>query len=281
MDTVLLINKPAGMTSFDVVARCRRVLHERKAGHTGTLDPEASGLLIVLTGKYTKYLPYCVHHHKQYAAEFRLGMKSDTEDIWGNVTETGLKALHSETEMQALADRMTGRYMQIPPMYSALKKDGRKLYEYARKGIEVEREPRECHIDFLRVQKLSEDHWALQATVSSGTYIRTLITDLAALAGEDAVMSALVRTGIENLTLEEAVSLDSLSLEQIPSFDIARILNPELPLVEVPDPLPIYRGQAVSLPRDDEIVILCYNKQILAAYEHRDDGLYHCRRGLF
>ena len=281
MDTVLLINKPAGLTSFDVVARCRRILHEKKAGHTGTLDPEASGLLIVLTGKYTKYLPYCVHHHKQYAAEFRLGMKSNTEDIWGDVISTGLKASHTEAEMQVLADRMLGRYMQIPPMYSALKKDGRKLYEYARKGIEVEREPRDCFIDSLTVHKLDEDRWSLEATVSSGTYIRTLITDLAASAGEDAVMSALVRTGIEQLSLEEAVSLDALSLDHLPAFDIARILDPELPLVEVQDPLPVYRGMTVALPRDDEIVILCYNKQILAAYERRDDGLYHCRRGLF
>ena len=145
----------------------------------------------------------------------------------------------------------------------------------------MEREPRECFIDSLTVHKLDEDRWSLEATVSSGTYIRTLITDLAASAGEDAVMSALVRTGIEQLSLEEAVSLDALSLDHLPAFDIARILDPELPLVEVRDPLPVYRGMTVALPRDDEIVILCYNKQILAAYEHRDDGLYHCRRGLF
>ena len=156
MDAVILLNKPAGMTSFDAVAKCRRIFHERKIGHTGTLDPEASGLMIILLGKYTKLLPYCVKNHKAYQATLKLGEMTDTEDIWGTIINTKTPSIHTEAEIDNAVQSLTGDILQVPPMYSALKKDGKKLYEYARQGIEIEREARPVHISSLEVEKIDE-----------------------------------------------------------------------------------------------------------------------------
>ncbi len=281
MDAVILLNKPAGMTSFQAVHQCSRILGEKKAGHTGTLDPNASGLLIILTGRYTKFLPYCMHDHKQYQAQFRLGLKSDTEDIWGRVESGRPVQEHSEEEFQAVFPQFEPAYEQVPPMYSAIKVNGRKLYQYARRGQAVERKPRLCQIQDLQIQKISQTDWALQADVSSGTYIRTLITDLAACLSEDAVMTSLVRTGIESLTLEQAVSLEDLRAGQMTNTDIRDIMDPELPQIEAADPERIRQGMAVAADCTKPLVLFTADGQILAAYEKREDGLYHCRRGLW
>ena len=204
MDAVILLNKPAGMTSFDAVAKCRKIFHERKIGHTGTLDPEASGLMIILLGKYTKLLPYCVKNHKAYQATLKLGEMTDTEDIWGTVIETKTPSIHTSEEIEKAVQSLTGDILQVPPMYSALKKDGKKLYEYARQGIEIEREARPVHISSLKVEKIDETNYRMDAVVSSGTYIRTLISDFGKQLSELAIMSSLIRTKIEHLSLEDA-----------------------------------------------------------------------------
>ena len=196
MDAVILLNKPAGMTSFDAVAKCRKIFHERKIGHTGTLDPEASGLMIILLGKYTKLLPYCVKNHKAYQATLKFGEMTDTEDVWGTVVETKTPTIHTEEEIAKAVQSLTGDILQVPPMYSALKKDGKKLYEYARQGIEIEREARPVHISSLKVEKIDELNYRMNAVVSSGTYIRTLIADFGKQLDELAIMASLVRTKI-------------------------------------------------------------------------------------
>ena len=184
MDSVILLNKPTGMTSFDAVAKCRRILHEKKTGHTGTLDPNASGLMIVLTGKYTKLLPYCKKDRKVYHAEFSLGKKSDTGDIWGTVLDEKEPRMHTKDELEEAAASLTGNILQVPPMYSAIRKDGKRLYEYARKGIEIEREARPATVFSLDVHTENGIDFTMDATVSSGTYVRTLITDFAEKLGE-------------------------------------------------------------------------------------------------
>ena len=280
MDAVILLNKPAGMTSFDAVAKCRKIFHERKIGHTGTLDPEASGLMIILLGKYTKLLPYCVKNHKAYQATLKLGEMTDTEDVWGTVINTKTPSIHTEAEIANAVQSLTGDILQVPPMYSALKKDGKKLYEYARQGIEVEREARPVHISSLKVEKIDELNYRMDAVVSSGTYIRTLIADFGKQLNELAIMSSLVRTKIEHLSLEDACSFEDLESGKAFLSPI-QVIDPTYKIVETDQVVDIKNGKRIKLDIQDPQVIFTSKGELLAAYALQEDGLYHCLRGLF
>ncbi len=280
MDAVILLNKPAGMTSFDAVAKCRKIFHERKIGHTGTLDPEASGLMIILLGKYTKLLPYCVKNHKAYQATLKLGEMTDTEDIWGTVINTKTPSIHTDVEIANAVQSLTGDILQVPPMYSALKKDGKKLYEYARQGIEIEREARPVHISSLEVEKIDETNYRMNAVVSSGTYIRTLIADFGKQLNELAIMSSLVRTKIEHLYLKDACTFEDL--ESGDSFlSPLQVIDPTYKIVETDQVVDIKNGKRIKLDIQDPQVIFTSKGELLAAYALQEDGLYHCLRGLF
>lgn len=280
MDAVILLNKPAGMTSFDAVAKCRKIFHERKIGHTGTLDPEASGLMIILLGKYTKLLPYCVKNHKAYQATLKLGEMTDTEDIWGTIINTKTPSIHTEAEIDNAVQSLTGDILQVPPMYSALKKDGKKLYEYARQGIEIEREARPVHISSLEVEKIDETNYQMNAVVSSGTYIRTLITDFGKQLDELAIMSSLIRTKIEHLSLKDACTFEDLE-SGISFLSPIQVIDPTYKIVETDRVVDIKNGKRVKLDIQDPQVIFTSNGELLAAYALQEDGLYHCLRGLF
>lgn len=280
MDAVILLNKPAGMTSFDAVAKCRRIFHERKIGHTGTLDPEASGLMIILLGKYTKLLPYCVKNHKAYQATLKLGEMTDTEDIWGTIINTKTPSIHTEVEIDNAVQSLTGDILQVPPMYSALKKDGKKLYEYARQGIEIEREARPVHISTLEVEKIDETNYRMNAVVSSGTYIRTLITDFGKQLDELAIMSSLIRTKIEHLSLKDACTFENLE-SGVSFLSPIQVIDPTYKIVETDRVVDIKNGKRIKLDIRDPQVIFTSNGELLAAYALQEDGLYHCLRGLF
>ena len=280
MDAVILLNKPAGMTSFDAVAKCRKIFHERKIGHTGTLDPEASGLMIILLGKYTKLLPYCVKNHKAYQAILKLGKMTDTEDIWGTVINTKTPSIHTEAEIANAVQSLTGDILQVPPMYSALKKDGKKLYEYARQGIEIEREARPVHISTLEVEKIDETNYRMNAVVSSGTYIRTLITDFGKQLDELAIMSSLIRTKIEHLSLKDACTFEDLE-SGVSFLSPIQVIDPTYKIVETDRVVDIKNGKRIKLDIRDPQVIFTSNGELLAAYALQEDGLYHCLRGLF
>ena len=280
MDAVILLNKPDGMTSFDAVAKCRRIFHERKIGHTGTLDPEASGLMIILLGKYTKLLPYCVKNHKAYQATLKLGEMTDTEDIWGTIINTKTPSIHTEAEIDNAVQSLTGDILQVPPMYSALKKDGKKLYEYARQGIEIEREARPVHISTLEVEKIDETNYRMNAVVSSGTYIRTLITDFGKQLDELAIMSSLIRTKIEHLSLKDACTFEDLE-SGVSFLSPIQVIDPTYKIVETDRVVDIKNGKRIKLDIRDPQVIFTSNGELLAAYALQEDGLYHCLRGLF
>lgn len=280
MDAVILLNKPAGMTSFDAVAKCRRIFHERKIGHTGTLDPEASGLMIILLGKYTKLLPYCVKNHKAYQATLKLGEMTDTEDIWGTIINTKTPSIHTEAEIDNAVQSLTGDILQVPPMYSALKKDGKKLYEYARQGIEIEREARPVHISTLEVEKIDETNYRMNAVVSSGTYIRTLITDFGKQLDELAIMSSLIRTKIEHLSLKDACTFEDLE-SGVSFLSPIQVIDPTYKIVETDRVVDIKNGKRIKLDIREPQVIFTSNGELLAAYALQEDGLYHCLRGLF
>lgn len=280
MDGVILLNKPAGMTSFDAVRRVRRIFHEKKAGHTGTLDPEASGLMIILLGRYTKMLPYCAADRKTYHATFEFGRASDTEDAWGTVIEERTPAVHSRDELEAAAIRMTGRIMQVPPMYSAIKKDGKKLYEYARKGIEIEREAREIEVTSLSVADLGDNTFTMDACVSSGTYIRTLIVDYAKQLGELALMTSLVRTGIDHLSLSQAVTFEDLE-EGKGMCDPLSVIDQCYERVDLIEEKKVRNGMKIALRDHGDRILFVSEGEPCAVYEKKEDGLYHCLRGLW
>lgn len=209
MTGVLILDKPADFTSFDAVAVCRRLCHERKIGHTGTLDPMATGVLPLLLGKATRAASLLEDTDKEYEAGFRLGVSTDTEDSTGKVLETN-EAPVSRKTLESLLPQFRGEIMQVPPMYSAVSKDGKRLYELARKGIEVEREARPVTIFKLELTEYNEisREGKLVVSCSKGTYIRTLIADLAKAAGSLGVMTALRRTKACGFTLADAITLD-------------------------------------------------------------------------
>ena len=281
MDKVILLNKPAGFTSFDAVARCRRILHEKKIGHTGTLDPNASGLLIILAGKYTKLLQYCTADHKRYHASFVLGIKTDTEDIWGTVIGEKEYRMHDPEELEQACMRFTGDILQVPPMYSAIKVNGKKLYELARQGREIERQPRPVTVHALSVHHTGENRYDMDAEVSSGTYIRTLISDYCESIGEYGVMSGLERRGIGNVSLSDAVTLEYLEAHPEYSADVRTVLNPEIGFVTTDKMDYVRNGRDLELESEREYVCILDGDDIAAVYRRRENGLYHCERGLF
>ena len=281
MNKIILLNKDVGMTSFDAVKECRQIYHEKKVGHTGTLDPNASGLLIILLGKYTKYLPFCVHNHKHYIATFELGYKTDTEDKWGTIIEEKPYNSHTQEELNQISNSMIGKQTQIPPMYSAKKINGEKLYDLARKGIEIERKPIEIEVSKLDVKKIGDNLYEMDTIVSSGTYIRTLIQDYCMKMNELASMTSLVRIGIEHVSLNQACTLEELkqgNYTEISPFDI---LEDKYVRYEIDSVEDVKNGKKLKLDIDEPYLLLTNQEEILAIYEKRDDLLYHCVRGLF
>jgi tRNA pseudouridine55 synthase len=279
MNTILVLNKPSGMTSFDAVRKCRRMLDEKKAGHSGTLDPNARGVMLIFLGKYTKLIPFCVKDHKHYEAEFSLGEKTDTGDIWGHAIENKTPISHSQEELDHASAALTGTIQQVPPMYSAVRKDGKKLYEYARQGIEVERKARIETVNSLFVRQIGDNLFSMDATVSSGTYIRTLIEDYAALINELGTMTSLLREGIESIHIEDACSFEDIQNGN-GMIDPSRVISPEWKMLETDDEDGVRNGRHIRIDTDEPKVILTKNGILLAAYERMENGYYQCVRGL-
>ena len=211
MNGVIVIKKEKEFTSFDVVAVVRRTLHTKKVGHCGTLDPNATGVLPVLVGNATKAQDIIPNHDKSYVADFKLGYSSDTLDVWGEVKKCDDTAVTFE-ELKEVAKNFVGDIMQTPPMYSAIQKDGVRLYELARKGIEIEREARPITIYSLEVLSFDSEkqEGKLAVSCSKGTYIRQLIVDIAQKLGTSAIMTDLVRTSACGFNLEDAITLEQL-----------------------------------------------------------------------
>ena len=206
---VLLLDKPSGITSNHALQKARRLLNAAKAGHTGTLDPLASGLLPLTFGEATKFSSDLLDADKQYRATVRFGTRTATADAEGEVIDTQPVAF-DRAALDAALSRFTGTLRQVPPMHSALKRDGRALYEYARQGVEVERAPREVTIHRLALQSFDGLDAVIDVDCSKGTYVRVLAEDLGAALGTVAHLAALRRTGVGALTLEASVTLDAL-----------------------------------------------------------------------
>ena len=208
---VILVNKHKGVTSHDIVFKIRKLFGTKKVGHTGTLDPLATGVLPVLVGRSAKAAEYLLSENKTYVAEIKLGITTDTEDITGNVL-TKTDTLPSKNEFFDTCKRFEGEIMQVPPMYSALKVDGKKLVDLARQGIEIERQARKITVFSIEPEVINEDEGVYKMTVScsKGTYIRTLCADIGAHLGCGACMTELKRTQSGDFSIENAYTIDEL-----------------------------------------------------------------------
>jgi len=212
LNGVINLYKEKGITSFGAVAAVRRMLKVKKVGHTGTLDPEAEGVLPICVGKATKLVDYIMNGDKSYRAGFQLGRISDTLDAFGTVEATGVE-LPSEDEVREKLKAFLGLTMQRPPMYSALKINGKRLYDLAREGIEVHRDVRPITVHSISLENFDGEFGELFIRCSKGTYIRSIIDDLGAELGCGAIMTSLVREGTGTFNMENSVTLGTLESE--------------------------------------------------------------------
>ncbi len=209
MTGIIPLKKGENITSFFAVAKVRRIVGVKKAGHTGTLDPNATGVLPIALGGATRFIELLPTHKKAYIATFKTGVRTDTLDIWGNVTET-TKKIPSYEDIVAVLPQFIGEIEQLPPMYSAIKKDGVRLYQLAREGKEIEREKRKCEIFKLEINKGENGEFSLYCECSAGTYIRTLIDDIGNAAGSLATMTSLERTYACGVNIDDCYTLEEL-----------------------------------------------------------------------
>lgn len=276
----LNVDKPAGLTSHDVVAQVRRALKIRQVGHAGTLDPLATGVLVICVGPATRLSEYVMDTTKRYRATLRLGVTTTTYDAEGEITAERDPSAITREMVEALLPRFTGDLAQIPPMYSAIKQGGRKLYELARAGQTVERPPRPVHIAALTLVEWSPPFCVLDVTCSAGTYIRSLAYDLGEALGVGAHLTALVRTASGSFTLENAAALDTLLADAE-----ARLVAPQAALAHLPvitldeaEADAVLHGRSIPATTPAQRV-LAVNEQggLLAVLEHDERG-WHPRK---
>lgn len=209
MTGIICLDKPRDMTSFMAVKKASRLLGVKKAGHTGTLDPMATGVLVIMLGHSTRFIELLPEHKKSYTARVKLGITTDTLDITGTVLSESAVNVTLE-QLLSVADNFKGEILQTPPMYSALKKDGERLYDLARKGIEIERESRKITIEKLEIYDFDGTEFSMDVTCSAGTYIRSLCDDIGFSLGCGAVMTELRRTEANGFSIEKSVTLEEL-----------------------------------------------------------------------
>ena len=241
---IINVNKEAGYTSFDVVALLRGITRQKKIGHTGTLDPDATGVLPVCFGAATKLCDYLTDKVKEYEATFKLGIETDTQDISGEVISkkdvtmvdiTNKDAFISRDKLKECIMSFVGKIEQIPPMYSAIKVDGKKLYELAREGKEIERKPRHVELTDISIKSIEYPYVTFSVACSKGTYIRSLCRDIGEKLGCGATMEHLLRTRVSTFELCGAMKLDEIRA----LYDAGRIDERILPVEKVFEDLPV------------------------------------------
>lgn len=292
---VLVIDKAVAMTSFDVVARARRVLGERRIGHAGTLDPAASGVLPLLVGEATKLMPYLIDQDKEYLATLRLGITTDTHDLQGRIVATAQVPALDTARVASACQGLVGRIAQTPPMYSAVHHEGRRLYELAREGVEVARRAREVTVHAIEILELGETSVTLRVVCGKGTYVRVLAADLGAELGCGAAVERLLRVRVGPFILTTALAAEIL-VPGARSTLLARLLPVEAALVDWPavdlpdrDAVAFIHGQHVPVPlgpawapllrvRDSEGKFLGVGRSASGGTRVRPERIIHANR---
>lgn len=273
MDTLLIVNKGKNKTSRDVVNELNHIFNTKKIGHTGTLDPLATGVLVCLIGKYTKLVNLITSYDKEYIAEIKLGIKTDTGDITGNIISTDNSNVSVDMIKEVFAN-FPKVYNQEVPIYSAVKINGKKLYDYARSNIPVNLPKREVHIYSLELLSYENNIITFKTKVSKGTYIRSLINDLTNYLNTVGTMNNLIRTKQGYFNITDSYTIEDIKNGNYKILNIKDFLN--YPVIELPDTLIKKVSNGSSIPNSFNIkdkVIFTYQNQDIAIYEVNNEYL--------
>lgn len=270
MDGIILINKPKNVTSRDVVNKVGKILKTKKIGHTGTLDPIATGVLVLCVGKYTKLVDLITSYEKEYIATVIMGIKTDTLDVTGNIlvrTDVSI----DENELKHVLDSFKGSYMQEVPIYSAVKINGKKLYEYARNNENVEIPKREVEIKNIELLNINNNEFTFKVKVSKGTYIRSLINDIGEKLGIPMSMKELHRTMQGEFKIEDCNTIEDIENNNYKVLDIKDIFN--YPIIKINDEsleFQIKNGALIDNNCNSDIVMFELDDKVIAIYKVYD-----------
>ncbi len=267
MNGILLVNKPKDYTSRDIVNKLTKIFNTKKIGHTGTLDPIAEGVLVITIGKCTKLCDILTSTYKEYIATIKLGIKTDTEDITGNILEQKEYNLKEE-QIKEVLHSFLGKSIQEVPIYSAIKVNGKKLYEYARNNIKVELPKREIDIKEIELISFNKDEIVFKTTVSKGTYIRSLIRDICTKLNTIGTMSSLIRTKQGKFNIEESYTLEDINNNKYKLLPPEEVLN-DLETIDIDEKLYklVNNGAVINKIFKNNIACLKYQNKIIAIYQ--------------
>ncbi len=269
MNGAIIVNKPSGLTSRDVINKLNKILHTKKIGHIGTLDPMATGILICLVGKCTKLSNILINHDKEYIASFKLGILTDTLDITGNILKEENYQI-DEIKLKNVLNSFIKTYNQTVPIYSAIKKNGKKLYEYARNNIDITIPKRMCTIYSLELLNITNDIITIKTKVSKGTYIRSLIRDIGESLNTYGTMTSLERISLDKFTIKDSYTLEEIEKGNYKLLTPEEILNCKIINVNEELLFKIQNGQRLEM--NDEYVLFKYLGSDIAIYQKYKDN---------
>ncbi len=278
MDGILLINKPAGLTSHDVVMKVRKLLKTKKVGHCGTLDPDATGVLVICVNKATKAIQFLTADSKEYVAVLSLGKATDTYDASGKIVDE--KEFNGVSDVEEALQSFLGKQKQIPPMYSAIKVNGKKLYEYARENIEVDIKPRNIEIKDIELISINDNEIKFKVLCSKGTYVRSLCVDIAERLGYPGHMKSLERIKSGDFDLKDCYTLEDIESQNFSMISLDDAFSSFDKMI-IEDENIVIHGKMIKSDIDHMVAI--YNQQghILAIYGPNKEGYLKSIRGLF
>ena len=280
MAEVLYVNKPSGISSFDVCFKLRKVLHTKKIGHTGTLDPNATGVMIVLFDKSTKANQFLVTDRKEYETRVLLGKETDTLDIDGKVLGEYKYEVPDENTLKKALNAFKGRSVQEVPITSAVSVDGKRLYQYQKEGKEVELPKREIEVFSVELLNIYEDGFSFLSRVSSGTYIRALVRDILSSLNLHGTVLSLKRTAVDDVRIEDCAELNDILEGNYHLHDLYDLLSKRYEVFEDFDEKDVLNGKKLLIESDQSRLLMAKNHEALAIYE-KDGDLYRSLRGLW
>lgn len=280
MGKVIYLNKPKGLTSFDVCFKLRKVFNTKKIGHIGTLDPNATGVMVILIDNATKANQFLVSATKEYVAEVKIGIKTSTLDIDGEVTQEKAEIMPLKEEVISVLNSFLGKSIQTPPLTSAIKVNGKKLYEYQREGKEVEIPKREIEVFNIELIDIKEDTFIFKTLVSSGTYIRSLMNDILDKLDIIGTLNNLERTKIDEIDISDCDSLDDVIDGKYHERNLYDLLSKRYEVIKYDNEKDILDGKRIKIDSNNDEVLIVNQGKVLSIYKR--DGLeYKCVRGLF
>lgn len=280
MSKILYIDKPKGITSFDLCFKLRKVFNTKKIGHTGTLDPNATGLMVCLIDGASKTNQFLVSANKEYIATVKLGIRTDSEDIDGNVLEEKEEVMPSFELIVETIKSFIGKSEQIPPMASAIKVNGKKLYEYMRNNETLELKPRPIEVFSIELLDVADNTFTISCKVTSGTYIRTLVQDILKKLGVIGTLSDLRRTAIDDISLDEADTLEEVLNGNYHAHSIHEVLSKYYEVYVAGDAKAIKDGKPLKYNSEANEILCVDNDNTALAIYRKENGVYRCVRGL-